>query len=79
MKIIFEGKERQIILPKQPVPKVFQVWEHVNTGRLITVYNLHKVNREIVTVYMEDEKGDRFSLGCGWLNGIDYKFIGLLF
>lgn len=79
MKIIFEGKERQILMPKQPMPKKLQVWERVRNGELFTVYDVKIESNETLGVYFEDQRGERHYTGCAWLNGKDYKFVGKLF
>ena len=79
MKTTFKGKERQIIPIHQPIPKINQVWEHVQSKELYVVYDLNKVGKETVSAFLEDKEGSRYSLGCNWFNGKDYRIVGHIF
>jgi hypothetical protein len=75
MKAFFNGKQIFRYVPK---PKKNQIWKS-ESGELIKVIALNKVNNEVLSVYTVNERDRRAELGCWWLNGKEYQYIGYIF
>jgi len=74
----FRGQK--IYPAKQPNPKKNQVWINNDNIELQRVLSVNKdKNKEIISALFESETGEKFELGCAWLNGKEYTYIGDLY
>ncbi len=61
-----------VVSVRMPQPKINQIWK--TKYGLVKVVHVSKEKE----AWFEDEKGDRHGVGLGWLNGIDYIYIGVV-